>query len=150
MNQPNNSPNLKQRIRLYRKIYRRNPHLWDITEYDPARYYPYEVLELRRNPNLIVSFHVEKDFRWKCTPHTPTEPKPHEATDIQIVWDFLKRCVDRMNQVQAECPEFQAIVHKCKELCKEVSKSELRRGGQWKGKVKMATNFDETPEDFSK
>lgn len=107
---------LKRRIRLYRKIYRRNPHLWDVTEYNPARYYPYEAFELRRNPNLIVSFKVDMDLRWKRTTYEPIEPKPHEVEDIQIVWDFFRRCVHRMYQVQAECPEFQAIVQRYNEL----------------------------------
>ena len=90
---------LKRRIRLYRKIYRRNPHLWDITEYNPAYYYPYEAFELRSNPNLIVSYKVGIDLRRR---YEPIEFKPHEAEDIHIVWDFFRRCVHRMNQVQAE------------------------------------------------
>ena len=100
---------LKRRIRLYRKIYRRNPHLWDISEYEPARLFAYEALELRRNPNLIVSFKVGIDLRWKRSTYEAIEPKPHEIEDIQIVWDFLRRCVYRMNKVQAECPEFQRL-----------------------------------------
>ena len=101
---------LNHRIRLYRKIYRRNPHLWDIAEYAPAHYYPYEAFELRRNPNLVVSFKNGLDLRWKRTTYETIEPKRHEAADIQIVWDFFRRCVQKIQQVQAECPEFQAIV----------------------------------------
>lgn len=112
--------NIKRQIRLYRKIYRRNPHLWDISEYNPAHYYPYEAFELRRNPNLIVSFKFGIDLRWKCVTHESIEPKPHEAEDIQIVWDFFRRCVYRMNEVQAERPEFQAIVRQYKN-CASVS-----------------------------
>ena len=31
---------------------------------------------------------------------------------------------------------------------KQASKKKLRRGGQWKGKVKIAEDFDELPESF--
>lgn len=116
---------LKRRIRLYQKIYRRNPHLWDITEYDPAHCYPDEAFELRRNPNLVVSFKAGMDLRWKRPTYEAIEPRPHEASDIQIVWDFFRRCVQRMQQVQAEYPEFQAIVEKHNELaliCADKSK----------------------------
>ena len=132
---------LNRRVRLYRKIYRRNPHLWDISEYDPAHYYPYEAFELRRNPNLIVSFKKGIDWRWKRATYETIEPKPHETEDILIVWDFLRRCVHRMYQVQSESPEFQAIVEKTKALSKSVSHT----GGQWKGKVNLAPKSDVIP-----
>ena len=107
---------LNHRIRLYRKICKRNPHLWDISEYDPAHCYPHEAFELRRNPNLVVSFKSGLDLRWKRTTYETIEPRLHEAADIQIVWDFFRRCVQKMQQIQAECPEFQAIVEKHNEL----------------------------------
>ena len=31
---------------------------------------------------------------------------------------------------------------------KQTGKNKLRRGGQWKGKVKIAEDFDELPESF--
>ena len=107
---------LKRRIRLYRKIYRRNPHLWDISEYNSAHYYPYEALELRRNPKLIVSFKLGIDLRWKRATYETIESKSHEVEDIQIVWDFFRRCIRRMHQVQAERSEFQAILQQFKIL----------------------------------
>ena len=104
---------LTHRIGLYEKIYRRNPHLWDIDEYEPAHYYPYTALQLKRNPHLVISLRSGKMFM--VNPLSQNAPTPEEVSDFQITWDFFYRCRKQMSKVEVEIPEVQAAMRKLKE-----------------------------------
>lgn len=106
---------LKRRILMYQKIYRRNPHLWDIDEYEPAHYYPYTALQLKRNPQLVVPIAAQERCSW-TDKTVAVVPRPYEGSDFQVTWDFFHRCYKKMNEVEMEMPEMQALMRKLKTL----------------------------------
>lgn len=100
-----NKAPLKHRIKLYKKIYKRNPHLWDKNEYDIAKNWPYEALELKRNPKLLVflkDYRVVEEKIFYRHVFDPIENIKNEKEDMQIVWDFYGRCLRKVNQVKFE------------------------------------------------